>query len=71
VYASLVLQVLGYATWMIVISKEKLGVAVAIMGSFFYVAIALIGWLAFDESLTRLQWAGVLLITVGIACMMA
>jgi multidrug transporter EmrE-like cation transporter len=35
------------------------------------VAIALIGWLAFDESLTHLQWAGILLITVGIACMMA
>lgn len=71
VYLSLVLQVVGYALWMIVISKEKLGVAVAVLGSGFYVAIALIGWLAFDESLTHLQWAGILLITIGIACMMA
>lgn len=71
VYASLVLQVVGYAVWMIVISKEKLGVAVAVMGSAFYVAIALMGWLVFHEELTRAQWAGILLITVGIACMLA
>lgn len=71
VYASLVLQVAGYAAWMVVIAKEKLGVAVAFLGSGFYIAIALMGWLAFDEPLTGMQWAGILLITVGIACMMA
>ena len=71
VYASLVLQVAGYAAWMVVIAREKLGVAVAFLGSGFYVAIALVGWLAFDEPLTGMQWAGILLITVGIACMMA
>jgi multidrug transporter EmrE-like cation transporter len=71
VYVSLFLQVIGYALWMIVISKEKLGIAVAVLGSGFYVAIALIGWFVFDEPLSRLQWVGVLLITLGIACMMA
>jgi len=69
VYLSLVLQVVGYAVWMIVIAHEKLGVAVAVMGSGFYVAMAMLGWLVFGEDLSRLQWAGVVLITIGIACM--
>lgn len=71
VYASLVLQVLGYAAWMIVLSREKLGVAVAVLGSGFYVAIALIGWFVFQETLTWMQWTGIMLITVGIFFMMA
>ena len=70
VYASLVLQVIGYAVWMIVISREKLGVAVAVLGSGFYVLIALVAWLLFDEQLTRLQWLGIAMITLGILCMM-
>jgi drug/metabolite transporter (DMT)-like permease len=70
VYASLVLQIVGYAIWMIVISHEKLGVAVAVLGSGFYVLMALLAWLVFDEQLTRVQWAGIGLITLGIACMM-
>lgn len=70
VYLSLVLQVIGYAVWMIVIAHEKLGVAVAVMGSGFYVAMALLGWVVFGEELSRLQWAGVVLITIGVACMM-
>ena len=71
VYASLILQVLGYAAWMIVLSKEKLGVAVAVLGSGFYVAIALVGWLMFHETLTWMQWTGIALITAGIVFMMA
>lgn len=70
VYASLVLQVIGYALWMIVISQEKLGVAVAVLGSGFYVLMALLAWLVFGEQLTRLQWTGIVLITLGVACMM-
>ncbi|HVE48997.1 MAG TPA: EamA family transporter [Casimicrobiaceae bacterium] len=70
VYGSLILQVIGYAIWMVVISQEKLGVAVAILGSGFYVLMALLAWLMFDEQLTRLQWTGIVLITIGVACMM-
>ena len=70
VYASLVLQVIGYAVWMIVIAHEKLGVAVAVLGSGFYVLMALVAWMVFDEDLTGLQWAGIALITAGVACMM-
>ena len=71
IYASLVLQVVGYAIWMVVIGHEKLGIAVAVMGSEFYVAIALLAWMIFGEELTRLQWIGVVLITVGVVCMIA
>jgi drug/metabolite transporter (DMT)-like permease len=70
VYASLVLQVVGYAIWMVVIAHEKLGVAVAILGSGFYVLMALLAWLVFGEQLSRLQWTGIVLITLGVACMM-
>jgi drug/metabolite transporter (DMT)-like permease len=68
VYASLVLQVVGYACWMVVISQEKLGIAVAISGSLFYVLTALAAWLLYGEALGSLQWAGIALITVGVLC---
>ena len=71
VYASLALQVIGYAVWMVVISQEKLGVAVAVLGSGFYVLMALTAWFAFGEELTPLQWAGIAFITIGVTCMMA
>lgn len=71
VYASLVLQVVGYAIWMIVIAHEKLGIAVAVLGSGFYLVMALLAWMVFDEQLSRLQWTGIALITLGLGCMMA
>lgn len=70
VWASLVLQIIGYAIWMIVISQEKLGVAVAMLGSGFYLLMAVLAWAVFGEELTRLQWAGIVLITAGVTCMM-
>src|SRR5207344_447273 len=68
VYASLLLQVFGYACWMIVITQEKLGVAVAISGSGFYLLMALASWFVYGETLTRLQWLGLALITIGVLC---
>lgn len=70
VYASLVLQVVGYALWMVVLTREKLSVAVAMLGSGFYLLMALLAWLVFGEKLSAIQWAGVVLITVGVACML-
>ena len=68
VYASLVLQVIGYAIWMVVISQEKLGIAVAISGSLFYVLTALAAWMVYGESLVPVQWVGIVLITLGVLC---
>ncbi|MCH2241131.1 MAG: EamA family transporter [Aquabacterium sp.] len=66
VYASLSLQVVGYVLWILVLTREKVGVAFAISGSMFYMLIAFVAWVLYDESLSAQQWAGVLLITAGV-----
>ena len=66
VWAALSLQVLGYVAWFFVIARERLGVAFALSGSFFYVIMALLSWLIFGERLTGMQWAGIATITVGV-----
>ena len=71
VYLSLTLQVLGYVGWMVIISHEKLGVAVATSGSLFYVLVAISAWFIHDERLTVSQWIGILLVTAGVVCLSA
>lgn len=68
VYASLILQVLGYALWMVVISHEKLGVATATLGAGFYVLMAFSAWVFYGEALSTIQWTGIGLITIGVVC---
>ena len=70
VWISLVLQVLGYALWIVVLTQEKVGVAVAMLGSGFYLLMAVLAWVFFDERLGPVQWAGIVLITVGVACLL-
>ena len=67
-YASLVIQALGYFLWMVLISREKLGVASASVGAGFYILLPLCAWAVYGESLTALQWFGVSLITAGVTC---
>lgn len=69
VYASLALQIIGYALWMLVIAQERLGVAVALSGASFYVLTALLAWWLFGEGLEAAQWLGIVLITGGVLCM--
>jgi drug/metabolite transporter (DMT)-like permease len=66
VAAALALQVTGYVVWFFVITREKLGIAFALSGSFFYLVMALLSWVIFGERLTTLQWAGLGTITVGV-----
>lgn len=68
VYLSLTLQVTGYVMWMVILSREKLGIAVAISGAFFYLLVSSMSWLIFGERLSGLQWAGIVLITLGVVC---
>ncbi|HWX81936.1 MAG TPA: hypothetical protein VNZ02_17675 [Steroidobacteraceae bacterium] len=68
IYASVTLQVLGYVLWMLVVSREKLGVATASIGAGFYILMALSAWLIYGETLSTLQWAGIILVTVGVVC---
>jgi drug/metabolite transporter (DMT)-like permease len=68
IYASVALQILGYILWMLVVSREKLGVATASIGAGFYVLMALSAWLVYGESLSPLQWVGIVLVTLGVIC---
>jgi len=68
IYASLAIQGLGYFLWMVLISREKLGVAAASVGAGFYILMPLCAWALFGESLTNVQWLGIGLITVGVTC---
>jgi drug/metabolite transporter (DMT)-like permease len=68
VYASVTLQVLGYVLWLVIVSREKLGVATASVGAGFYVLMALSAWLIYGETLSTLQWVGIVLVTCGVVC---
>jgi drug/metabolite transporter (DMT)-like permease len=65
-YASLAIQGLGYFLWLVLISREKLGVAAASVGAGFYILMPICAWAVYGESLTQLQWIGMGLITVGV-----
>lgn len=68
IYGALGLQVIGYVLWLVIVAREKLGVATAIIGAGFYVLTALSAWLIYGESLSALQWTGVALVTCGVVC---
>jgi drug/metabolite transporter (DMT)-like permease len=66
IYATLVIQALGYLLWILLISREKIGVASASVGAGFYILMPLCAWAVFGESLTNWQWIGISFITVGV-----
>lgn len=68
IYASITLQILSYVMWMLIVSREKLGVATATVGAGFYTLMALSAWLVYGETLSALQWTGIALVTFGVVC---
>jgi drug/metabolite transporter (DMT)-like permease len=68
IHASIALQVIGYVMWILIVSRAKLGVATAGVGAGFYVLMALSAWLVYGETLSTVQWIGILLVTIGVAC---
>jgi drug/metabolite transporter (DMT)-like permease len=68
IYAAGGLQLLGYVLWLVIVAREKLGVATATIGAGFYGLMALSAWLIYGEALSPLQWAGIALVTCGVAC---
>lgn len=66
VLAAVVMQGVGFAVWVVVVSRVKLGVAFAISGSFFYVLLALLNWWLYGEKLAAGQWMGIVLISAGV-----
>jgi drug/metabolite transporter (DMT)-like permease len=68
IYASVGVQIIGYVLWMLLVSRTKLGVAVAGVGAGFYTLMALSAWLLYGETLSALQWIGIVVITLGVVC---
>jgi drug/metabolite transporter (DMT)-like permease len=68
IYASVTLQILGYMVWLMIVSREKLGIATASIGAGFYLLMALSAWLVYGETLSALQWIGIVLVTCGVLC---
>jgi drug/metabolite transporter (DMT)-like permease len=68
ILGSLIIQLLGYILWIVLISREKLGVATASVGAGFYILMPLCAWALYGESLTNLQWFGICMITIGVTC---
>jgi drug/metabolite transporter (DMT)-like permease len=66
IYASLAVQGFGYFLWLVLISREKLGVATASVGAGFYILMSLCAWAIYGEALTSFQWFGIGLIAVGV-----
>ncbi|MCC2681673.1 MAG: hypothetical protein K0S36_1237 [Nitrosospira multiformis] len=66
VIAALALQGAGYVVWLFVLTQERLSVAFAMSGSFFYILMAAASWFFYDERLSLGQWAGLFIISIGI-----
>ena len=69
VLSAIAMQGFGFILWMFVLSRVKLGIAFALSGAFFYLLIALSSWYLYGERLTIQQWAGLILISVGVVLM--
>jgi drug/metabolite transporter (DMT)-like permease len=67
-YAYAIMQIFGLVLWMILFSREKVGVATASVGAGFYLLIAFSSWMVYGETLTPLQWAGIVFVTLGGIC---
>lgn len=66
IWAAVAIQGVGFLVWAAVVSRVKLGVAFAISGAFFYLLIAFASWYLYGERLAATQWAGIVLVSVGV-----
>lgn len=65
---SVCLQIVGYLLWFLVVTREKLGIAVAFTGASFYILMVLSAWYFYGETLSVLQCIGIGLIVLGLFC---
>ena len=68
IYASVAIQGLGFFLWMMLIAREKMGIATASVGAGFYLLMPLCAWTVYGESLSAMQWVGISLLIVGVVC---
>lgn len=65
---SVCLQIMGYLLWFLVVTREKLGIAVAFTGGSFYILMAISSWYFYGEKLAVIQTVGIGLIILGLTC---
>lgn len=65
-WLALGIQATGFMLWLLVLSKEKMAIAFALSGSFFYLLVSFAGIFFFSERLTGYQWGGIVLISTGV-----
>lgn len=66
VWLALTLQVFGYVVWFFVLTREKLAVSFALSGAMIYTITAFAAWYFYGERLGSPQWAGILMISMGV-----
>lgn len=65
-WLALLIQGGGYVAWLFVLSKEKMAIAFALSGSFFYLLVSFASWALYSERLAAYQWLGIVLISFGV-----
>ena len=66
IWASILLQAIGFLAWVAVLSRMNLGPAYAAFGAFFYILLALASWWLYGERLAPLHWGGIVLVSAGV-----
>ena len=68
VVGALLLQGIIVFLWIYVLSRTQLVHLFTITGAFVYILLALVSWIILGETLTSVQWIGVILISLGVVC---
>ena len=66
IWTAVVVQGVGFLVWIVVVSRMKLGPAFATSGAFFYILLAAVSWWLYGERLAPLQWAGIMMVSIGV-----
>ncbi|MEZ0474238.1 hypothetical protein AB6713_06345 [Luteimonas sp. B3_2_R+30] len=66
IWVAVTIQGIGFLVWIVVVSRVKLGPAFAMSGAFFYLLLAGASWYLYGERLAPLQWAGIVVVSVGV-----
>ena len=68
VMGALLLQGIIALVWIYVLSKTQLVYLFTMSGAFFYILLAIAGWVVLGERLSLIQWLGVSMISLGVVC---
>lgn len=69
VYCGIILQGCGLCLWLFILTRTNLGFALGFVGAFFYLLLPLLTWWLYGETLTPVQWLGMVFICLGVLCL--